>query len=100
MLQKNPAEFCSAGFFLLFILFKHLFRLIQSLDYRVGIIKPSSPAFREILDTSLLGCHSWHVRYLYYNTPQPDGCLSSVQWYNHLPPWKARFFRHADLPLL
>ncbi len=39
MLQKNPAEQNSAGFFYYyFILFKHLFRLIQPLDHRVGII--------------------------------------------------------------
>lgn len=55
MLQKNPAEFCSAGFFYYyFILFKHLFRLIQPLDYRVGIIQAQLSSLGKILDTSLL----------------------------------------------
>ena len=55
MLQKNPADYQSAGFFYYyFILFKHLFRLIQSLDYRVGIIQAQLSSLGEILDTSLL----------------------------------------------
>ena len=41
-------------FYYYFILFKHLFRLIQSLDYRVGIIQAQLSSLRKILDTSLL----------------------------------------------
>lgn len=46
MLQKNPADYQSAGFFYYyFILFKHLFRLIQPLDHRVGIIQAQLSSF-------------------------------------------------------
>lgn len=38
MLQKIPQNFALRDFLYYFILFKHLFRLIQPLDHRVGII--------------------------------------------------------------
>ena len=41
-------------FLLLFRLTNRLFRLIQSLDYRVGIIQAQFSSLGEILDTSLL----------------------------------------------